>query len=75
MATLDYQAQLTLIYDKLSAIQADLAKLAIWSNVSDVQASLQAQMNTIAARVGVLTTEVETIQLTMSDLLIELRSK
>jgi hypothetical protein len=74
MSNLDYQAQLTLIYNKLAAIQADLAKLALTSNVNSLQEALQTQLNIVAGKVNTLTTEVETIQLTMNDLIIEMRT-
>ena len=75
MSTLDYQAQLTQIYNKLASIQTDLARLALMSNVSTFQASLQGQMNTLTSRVSTLTSDVESLTLTMNDLIIALRSK
>ena len=75
MSNPDYQEQLTQIYNKLSAIQADLAKLAHMSNVNTIQTSLQNQMNTITSRIDTLNTDVGSLILTMNDLIIELRSK
>lgn len=75
MSNPDYQEQLTQIYNKLSAIQADLSKLAHMSNVNTIQTSLQNQMNAITSRIDTLTTDVGTLILTMNDLIIELRSK
>jgi 3-dehydroquinate dehydratase len=75
MSNPDYQEQLTQIYNKLAAIQADLSKLALMSNVNTIQTSLQNQMNAITSRIDTLTTDVGTLILTMNDLIIELRSK
>ena len=38
--SLDYQAQLTQIYNKLGSIQSDLSKLAHMSNVNTLQSAL-----------------------------------
>ena len=75
MSGTDYQASQTELYNRLSSIEATLAKLALMSNVNTIQVSLQSTMNALVARVDTLTTEVEKLQLTMSDLLIELRNK
>jgi len=74
MAT-DYQQQITHLYDELASIQSSLVKLAYLTDVYAIQASLQTQMNSIAARLDTLTTTVETLQATMNDLIIELRNK
>ena len=71
----DYQSELTQIYNKLSAINASLVKLALMSNVNTVQNSLQGEMNSISSRLDSVSAELESIQLTMSDLIVELRSK
>jgi len=71
----DYATQLTLIYNKLSDIQQGLGKLALMSYVNTIQEDLQGKMSDITLRLENLTTEVNQIQLTMSDLLTELRSK
>jgi Mg2+ and Co2+ transporter CorA len=71
----DYQSQLTTIYNKLSAINGILAKLALMSNVNTVQTTIQTRLNTISDDLDTVSTNVENIQLAMSDLIVELRSK
>lgn len=71
----DYQSELTQIYDKLSAINASLVKLAMMANVNTIQNSLQGEMNSISSRLDSVSAELESIQLTMSDLILELREK
>jgi hypothetical protein len=75
MANLDYQAQLTQIYNKLASIQGDMAKLAQMSNVNTIQVALQNQLNSLAGRLNTLTADVESLTLTINNLIIELRSK
>jgi len=74
MSTLDYQAQLTQIYDKLASINSSLVKLALISAVNTIQVEIQADLNSIAERLTAITTDVETLQLTMADLITELRN-
>jgi hypothetical protein len=75
MANLDYQAQLTQIYNKLASIQGDMAKLAQMSNVNTIQVALQSQLNSLAGRLNILTADVESLTLTINNLIIELRSR
>jgi hypothetical protein len=75
MANQDYQAQLTQIYNKLAAIDAKLAKLALASDVNTIQVQISASLNNLVGRVNTLTGEVQKLQLQMADLLTELRSK
>ena len=70
----DYQSQITEIYNKLSAINGILAKLALMSNVNTVQVGLQTEMDDISSRLDTITDEVESVQLAMSDLIVALRS-
>ena len=74
MSTLDYQAQLTQIYAKLASINSSLVKLALISAVNTIQVEIQADLNSIAERLTAITTDVETLQLTMADLITELRN-
>lgn len=73
MAT--YEEQLTHLYDGLADIQASLIKLAYIADVYASQDALQVQLNSLAARIDTLTTDVATLQAMMSDLIIELRKK
>ena len=75
MSNTDYQGQLTQIYNKLTDIQSTLSKLALMSDVNTIQSALQSYMNTISAKLDNLITEVHDLQLTMNDLIIQLRSK
>jgi hypothetical protein len=71
----DYQSELTQIYNKLSAINGILSKLALMSNVNTVQSDMQGRMDSINSRLDSVSSEVESIQLAMSDLIVALRSK
>lgn len=75
MANLDYQAQLTQIYNKLSDIDQTVSRLALLSSVNTTQESMMSTMNNLIGMVRTLTAEVEQLKLNMSDLLSELRSK
>ena len=75
MANTDYASQLTQIYNKLAALDAQISKMALRSEMNTLQASLNASMVTLSSSVDTLTTTVETLELTMSALLSELRSK
>jgi hypothetical protein len=75
VANTSYQEQLTQIYNKLAAIDAKLAKLALASAVNTIQVQISADLNSLLGRVNTLTGEVQKLQLQMSDLLTELRSK
>lgn len=75
MATLDYQAQLTQLYNKLVALDSKQSKMALRSEMNTSQAEVISQLNSLVAQVRNLTAEVQTLELTMSDLLTELRSK
>jgi hypothetical protein len=73
MAT-DYQGQLTAIYNKLADLDSKQSKLALLSAMNSIQSSLSNSVATIASDLGTLTVTVETLELTMSGLLAELRS-
>ena len=75
MANLDYQAQLTLIYNKMAATQSSLARLSQMSQVNTIQSALQSQMDSLSSRLDTLTGEVQKLQLNVNDLLTILRSK
>ena len=75
MADTDYQAQLTQIYNKLVDLDAQQAKLALRSEMNTMQASLNTSITTLASAIDSLTTTVKKLELTMSTLLSELRSK
>lgn len=72
---MDYQAQLTQIYNRLAAIDATLAKLALLSYVNTVQTDLSNRLNSITGQLNTITGEVQQLQLTVSDILNTLRSQ
>ena len=69
----DYQTELTQIYDKLVDIQATLAKLATASSVNTIQTEMQAQMNSISADLDSLATTVQTMQMSINDIITTLK--
>lgn len=75
MANQDYQSQLTELYNKLSDIDNQLTKLALKSDMITSQSLLTNILNSISSRLSTLTADVEKLQLTVSGLLTELRSK
>jgi hypothetical protein len=75
MATNDAATQVTQIYNKLVSINSSLAKLALLSTVNTIQGDLQSRLNSIAERLNTLEQSTVDLQMTISDLLLELRSK
>lgn len=75
MSNLDYQAQLTLLYNKLVLIDASLSKLALMSNVNTVQINMMASLNSLLARVQTLEYEVDMLKVSVANLITELRNK
>ena len=69
----DYASQLTEIYNKLGNIQASLSKLALLSRVNTMQEYLQTQLNSLADRMGSCEDTLAQMQLTVSDILVEMR--
>lgn len=75
MANLDYAAQLTEIYNKLVAIDSKQSKMALKSEMNTMQTTTMSSLNSIAAQIQNLLYQVSQLELTMSDILTELRSK
>lgn len=75
MANTDYASQLTQIYNKLVAIDAQMSKLALLSDMNSKQEALTISLNSIASSLVTLTDTVQKLELNMSELLAELRSK
>jgi hypothetical protein len=75
MANTDYSSQLTQIYNKLAALDSQVSKMALRSEMNTIQASLNSSMVTLSSSLDTLTTTVEKLEVTMSALLSELRSK
>lgn len=75
MANLDYAGQLTQIYNKLVALDASMAKLALRSEMNTAQTSIMADLNTILGQIQSITYQLSQLDLTMTNLLAELRSK
>jgi hypothetical protein len=69
----DYASQLTEIYNKLGSIQSSLSKLALLSRVNTMQDYLQSQLNSLANRVKSCEDTLAQMQLTVSDILVEMR--
>jgi len=70
----DYAQQLTDIYNQLSAVNGILANLATLSSVNTIQGTLQAQMDTIYSTIGTLSQQLQAMDLTVTALLVDLRS-
>ena len=75
MANTDYQSQVTQLYNKLVSIDSTLSKLALNATVNTVQTSLMASLNSLLVQVDTLTTELQKVELLMTELLAEIRSK
>jgi hypothetical protein len=74
MAT-DYQAQVTALYQRLTAIDSQMAKLALKSYVNTIQASLTSLLNSLSGQMNTMNGDIQTMKLSMSDILTILRSK
>ena len=74
MASTDYAALLTDLYDKLGAIQATLSKLALISRVNTVQTTLQASVNALTTRMSSAEDSIVQMKLTVSDMIVEMRT-
>jgi hypothetical protein len=75
MANTDPASQLTQLYNKLVAIDSQQSKLALKSEMNTKQTELMTSLNALVASVSNLTAMVEALELNMSALLAELRSK
>lgn len=71
---MDYQYQLTQIYNKLNTINSNLVKLSLMSNVNTIQVGLSSKLNDLSGDLSTLTGEVEELKLIISDLLARLIS-
>jgi len=70
----DYASQLTEIYDKLVGLQASLSKLALLSRVNTMQTTLQNQLNAISQKLHDMEITMQQMQLSMNDIITEMRS-
>ena len=70
----DYATQLTEIYNKLGTIQSSLSKLALLSRVNTMQDILQGQLNTIAQKLHDLEITIQRMQVSVNDIITEMRT-
>jgi hypothetical protein len=70
----DYASQLTEIYNKLGAIQATLSKLALLSRINTMQVALQAQLDALLQRMQTAEVAMQEMQLTLNNLVVEVRN-
>ena len=69
------QQQLTDLYNQLSAINGILSNLATLSSVNTMQGSLLAELNNLYTELGATNQMVQSMQTTISSILVDLRSQ
>ena len=69
------QQQLTDLYNQLSAFNGILSNLATLSSVNTMQGSLLAELNNLYTELGATNQMVQSMQTTISSILVDLRSQ
>ena len=71
----DYQSELTTIYNKLTSIQSTLSKLALLSRVNTIQGEIQSSLNSLLTRMASAEELIRKIQITLNDVITEVKKK
>ena len=70
----DLQYQVTQLYNRLTVIDSNLSQLALNSRITTVQDALSADLLDIANQINISQEDIREIQLTLSDVIQELRA-
>ena len=75
MASTDYKAQITQLYNRLTALNSDLSNRCLESRIITLQNTLTTRLNAVVNSINNSEDSIADIQLDLADAIEELRSK